>query len=79
MGVSRQEYWSGLPYLPLGDLPDPEIEPVSLMSPALPGRFFITSATWEANIPTTSESQNVKREGTFGEKRAPQKGHPYSC
>ena len=48
MGFSRQEYWSGLPCPPPGDLPDPEIEPVSLMSPALAGGFFTTSATWEA-------------------------------
>ena len=32
MGFSRQEYWSGLPYLPPEDFPDPGIEP---MSPAL--------------------------------------------
>ena len=31
-----------------GDLPDPEIKPMSLMSPALAGGFFTTSATWEA-------------------------------
>ena len=31
-----------------GDLPDPGIEPTPLMSPALAGRFFTTSATWEA-------------------------------
>ena len=31
-----------------GDLPDPGVEPVSLMSPALAGGFFTTSATWEA-------------------------------
>ena len=35
MGFSRQEYWSGLPCLPPGDLPDPGIEPVSLLSPEL--------------------------------------------
>ena len=29
MGFSRQEYWSGLPFLPPGDLPDPGVEPVS--------------------------------------------------
>ena len=29
MGSSRQEYWSGLPFPPPGDLPDPEIEPTS--------------------------------------------------
>ena len=34
MGFSRQEYWSGLPCPPPGDLPDPGIEPMSLMSPA---------------------------------------------
>ena len=40
MGFSRQEYWSGLPFPPLGDLPDPGIEPVFPKSPALSGRFF---------------------------------------
>ena len=40
MGFSRQEYWSGLPCPPPGDLPDPGIEPVSPISPALAGRFF---------------------------------------
>ena len=50
MGFSRQEYWSGLPCLPLGDLPNPEVDLSSLMFPALAGRFFTTSATWEANL-----------------------------
>ena len=44
----RQEYCSGLPCPPPGDLPHPEIEPRSLISPALAGRFFTTSAAWEA-------------------------------
>ena len=35
MGFSRQEYWSGLPCPPPGDLPDPGTEPVSLAAPAL--------------------------------------------
>ena len=35
MGFSRQEYWSGLPWLPLGDLPNSQFKPVSLISPAL--------------------------------------------
>ena len=48
MGFSRQEYWSGFPCPPPGDLSDLGIEPVSLKSPALAGRPFITSATWEA-------------------------------
>ena len=49
MGSSRQEYWSGLPCPPPGDLPDPGIEPPSLKSPALAGGFFTTSVTWEAS------------------------------
>ena len=48
MGFSRQEYCSRFPRSPSGDLPDPEIEPVLLTSPALAGGFFTTSATWEA-------------------------------
>ena len=48
MGFSSQEYWSGLPCPPPGDLPDLGIEPVSLMSPALVGGFFTASATQEA-------------------------------
>ena len=45
VGFFRQEYWSGLPCPPPGDLPDPGIEPTSLMSPALAGGFFISGAT----------------------------------
>ena len=40
MEFSRQEYWSGLPFPTPGDLPDPGIEPVSLVAAALVGRFF---------------------------------------
>ena len=47
-GFSRQAYWSGLPCPSPGVLPDPGIEPASLISPALAGGFFTTSATWEA-------------------------------
>ena len=47
MGFSRQ-YWKGLPCSPLGDLPNPGIEPVTLMSLELVGKFFTSSATWEA-------------------------------
>ena len=45
MGCSRQEYWGGLPCPPPIDLPDPGIEPVSLMFPVLAGRFFTTSTS----------------------------------
>ena len=48
MGFSRQEFWSGLPCPPPGDLPSPGIEPTSLRSPEMAGGFFTTSATWEA-------------------------------
>ena len=40
MGFSRQKYYSGLPCPPPGNLPDPEIEHPSHMSPALAGGFF---------------------------------------
>ena len=43
----REEYWSGLPCSPPGDLLNPGIKPASLMSPALAGGFFTTSTTWK--------------------------------
>ena len=42
MGFSRQEYWTGLLCPPPRDLPNPGIEPASLVSPALASRFFTT-------------------------------------
>ena len=42
MGFSRQEYWSGLPCPPPGDVPYPGVEPVSPTSPAVAGGFFTT-------------------------------------
>ena len=64
MEFSRLEHWSGLPFPSLGDLPNPWIKPRSpalqanflpseppgkrQKSLALAGRFFTTSATWEA-------------------------------
>ena len=48
VGFSRQEYWTGLPCPPPGNLLNPGIEPISLMSPALASGFFTTSTTWEA-------------------------------
>jgi len=49
MGFSKQEYWSELPCSPPGDFPKPGIEPLSLMSPALPSEFFTTITTQEAH------------------------------
>ena len=40
MGSYRQEYWSGLPFPPPGDLSHPGIKPEFLIFPALAGGFF---------------------------------------
>ena len=50
MGFSKQQYSSGLPWPLSGDLPNPVIEHVFLRSPALAGRLFTSSATWETQI-----------------------------
>ena len=42
-GILQARLWSGLPFPPPGDLPDPGIEPASPTSPALAGRFFTTA------------------------------------
>ena len=60
MGFSRKQYWSGLPFPIPGDLPNPEIEPMSLMSP-LAGWFFTTSATWEAPSSARQLNHNLKQ------------------
>ena len=50
MEFSRQEYWSRLPFPPLGDLPNLEIQPTSPASPALQVDSLPTEPTWEALI-----------------------------
>ena len=47
MGFSRQKYWSELPFPIPGDLPNPGIQSVSLVSPALAGRFFTSEPRGE--------------------------------
>ena len=42
MEFPKQEHWTGLPFLPPANLPDPGIKPISLVSPALAGRLFNT-------------------------------------
>ena len=59
MGFSRQEHWSGLPFPPPGDLPDPGIKPTSPTSPALPGKFFTTASPGQEGI---NDSQVVEAE-----------------
>ena len=66
MKFPRQEYWSGFPLPTRGDLPDPGIEPTSLVSPALAGGFFTTVSPGKPllvlrNVPNTgldSRSRN---------------------
>ena len=60
MGFSRQEYWSGLPFPPPGDLPDPEIEPTSLLSPALGGGFFTMEPPGKSNSHLNREESQYK-------------------
>ena len=50
MGFSSNEYWCELPLSPPGHLPDPRINLPSLMSSALAGGLFTTSAFWQALI-----------------------------
>ena len=63
MDFSRQEYWSGLPFLPPEHLPCPGIEP---MSPALVGRFFTTQPPGKPAEEDTQTQRNevlAKNEG----------------
>ena len=65
MGFSKQEYWSGLPFPPSGDLPDPGIESVSPMFPALAGRFFTTEPPGKSlKVSTYSQTQTHTHEHT---------------
>ena len=50
MGFSRQEYWSGFPCPPPGDLPDPGVKPRSLMSPALADSGFPGGSTGKESV-----------------------------
>ena len=47
MEFSRQEYWSGLPFLSSGDHPNLGIGATSVTPPAFAGGFFTTGATWK--------------------------------
>ena len=58
-GFSRPRYWSGLLCPPPGALPNPGIEPASLVSPVLAGRFFITSVTQEVQDFNNKKDSNL--------------------
>ena len=62
MGVSRQDYWSGMPCPSAGDLPDPGTEPRSLASLALAGGLFTTVPPAESQGQTKGGS---KREEVY--------------
>ena len=62
MGSSRQESCSGLSCPPPGDLPDPGIKPMSLISPALAGGLLTASATWEAHLHKPGPQNNLSKE-----------------
>ena len=64
MGFSRQEYWSGLPFPPPGDLPDTGIELVSPVSPSLASRFFITEPPGKA-VSSILIKQRCIKSGVF--------------
>ena len=58
MGFSSQEYWSGLPCPPPGDLPNPRIQPMSLKSPALAGGSL--SPSHEGSPPNEGYTRTIK-------------------
>ena len=55
MGLFRQEYWSVLLFPSLGDLPDPGIEPVSPVSPALQADSLLAEPSGKATVWLTTE------------------------
>ena len=74
-GLSKQEYWNGLPFPPPGDLPNPRTEPTSLASLVLAIGFFTTGTTWETimsecpgvnTIQLYAIRQDTRQRRTFG-------------
>ena len=82
MEFSRQEYWSGLPFPPPRDLPDPGIKLCLLRSPTLASGFFTASVTREAQerlhihakLPLLLERQPL-REAEGATQRSPEQPH----
>ena len=62
MGLSRQDYWSRLPFPPPGDLPNPGIELAAPAAPAWGRRILYHRATWEARENSGPERQGLRRE-----------------
>ena len=62
MEFSRQEYWNRLQFPSPGDLPNPGIKLASLVSSALVGGVFTTSATWE-DQPLNKGTLQIQKSG----------------
>ena len=61
MEISRQEYWSGLPFPPPGDFLDPGIEPLFPVSLALAGLYFTTEPSGKSILPCKIKSLKKKK------------------
>ena len=59
MGVSRQEYWSGLPFPSPGDLLNPGMEPTSFESSALAGGFLTTKSYIDVEGKQTFQEKQI--------------------
>ena len=60
VGFSRLEYWSGLPFLTPGDLPNPGIEQMSPAAPALADRFFTTATPGKPDLGPNTLSEDSR-------------------
>ena len=65
---SSQEYWSGLPFLPPGNIPDPGIKHTSPVSPSLAGRFLYHCTIWVSPYEWTCNKQmgEITRDSSLG-------------
>ena len=79
MKFSRQEYWSWLPFPTPGDLPDQEIEPESLASPALAGGFFTTAHAGGLLLLEINENENAIFSKFIGRNESNAKKETNSC
>ena len=82
MGFSRQEYWSGSPRPPPGELPGPGIEPGSLVSPLSSSRFStaeppgtqkVQGAVRRSSLDPVGREQTVSAQGAAGQTDAAQR------
>ena len=62
MGLSQQQYWSGLLFSPPGDLPDPGIKPTSPMSSALADGFFYPEPSGKPTWKSMDSSKDSRRQ-----------------